>query len=315
MDDIWFVGDEFVKNNLGALHELRALAYQKGNPLPYIFQFYNIHGFYTLSAVRGITRMINPLIEGINEQPRLPKYIVMVPDVDILMALRSQNIAAALVMGSTLHYLIRQLDTILEWRKQSLREKKPGALPKDSDLYPKIIWIRIPKCPMIQGTQLIPNAFHLRGKFNSVLEECLHDGKDDVHKIMSIDVPHTSFDSLDKLSSLGQSEFWIKVNKALKRFELNKIKLRPRKAQPPAAQIQERRKLPSPHPDRRGNHAKRSRSRSKSRSRSSAVRCRIDRFDGDRRSDRYSDNCHRSSRHRWTLNDFLNVIMLDYNFL
>ena len=292
------MGDEFIKANLGALQELRATAHQKGNPLPYIFQFYNIHGFYTLSAVTGIVRMINPLINAINERPRLPKYIIMAPDVDILMALWSQNIAAALVMGSTLHYLIRQLDTILECRKKSLREKKPGALPKDSELYPKIIWIRIPKRPMIQSTQLIPNAFHLRGKFNSILEERLHDGKDDIHKMMSIDIHHTNFDNLGKLSSRGQSEFWMEVDKALKRFNLNEIKLRPRKAQPPAVQIQGRRRLPSPPKERRLSSNKRSRSRSKSNSRSSTSHYRYDDSRDNRviRKDRY-DNQHHVSRH------------------
>ena len=77
--------------------------------------------------------------------------------------------------------------------------------------------------------------FYLRGKFNSILEERLHDGKPGAHRIMSIKVDTSGYDNLGNLSSDGKTHFWKEVDRALKRFDSGEIKLKPRKSQPPIA--------------------------------------------------------------------------------
>ena len=112
---------------------------------PYIFQQFNIND-YKLgvgSSVKGTARLLNPLIDALNENELLPKMILIMPDKDLFMALKDRSFNTALVMGSTLHYLIKQMDLLIERRKHDMTVKKPGALPPPD--WPKLIWVRMLK--------------------------------------------------------------------------------------------------------------------------------------------------------------------------
>ena len=130
--------------------------------------------FYAGAGYSGIARMLHPLIKALNQEHHLPKYILMLPDRDILLALNKNNINVALVMGSTLHYLIKQTDMCIERCRQDLQDKQPRALhPFDT----KIIRVRMLKRRTTSDASIpddltpIQEAANLRGKFNSILEE------------------------------------------------------------------------------------------------------------------------------------------------
>ena len=177
--------------------------------------------------------MIHPLVQALNDNQRLPKYIIMFPDKDILTSLHKNNINAALVMGSTIHYLIKQIDSLLSRRTQQLEVRKPGALlPEET----KIIWVRMLKRPS-HGSDDTPwddispyqAALNLRSKFNSILEERLFDGNGEAHRIMSIEVNQREFDITGFLSSIGKEDFWKEIDAAMYKFDQGKITLNPRK--------------------------------------------------------------------------------------
>ena len=72
---------------------------------------------------------------------------------------------------------------------------------------------------------------------------------------MSIDIDQREFDIGGGLTSFGKSIFWCEVDQAIQKFDLDKIKLRPRKyksqLESKAQKIQlqpEQRKLPTPPP-------------------------------------------------------------------
>ena len=187
-EDLWFIGDAFLKDSIDALFALKTSAVLKKQGKPYIFNHFNVSGHYvsTGSAIRGLARYMNPLIHGLNEEPILPKYIVITPDVDIIKYLQKAfdgPSTSALVMGAVLHYLICQMDIVVDRRKTDLASKRVGTLPNIGE--PKFIWIRMPKRPKT----LTKENFNLRGKFNSILEERLFDSAVSSHYIMSIEVP------------------------------------------------------------------------------------------------------------------------------
>ena len=77
-----------------------------------------------------------------------PKYIIIIPDKDIITSLKCYNIGASVVMGAALHYLIRQFDILIDRWRVDLLDKKPGAIidePDDKDSMPKIVWIQMLK--------------------------------------------------------------------------------------------------------------------------------------------------------------------------
>ena len=77
-------------------------------PLPYIFRYFNVCGLHvsTGSGVKSAARLINPLVHALNEEPHLPKYVVVIPDKDVLQFLTAKGSTSAMVIGSTIHYII-----------------------------------------------------------------------------------------------------------------------------------------------------------------------------------------------------------------
>ena len=171
-----------------------------------------------------LAKLINLFVDALNECKRLSKYVLIFPDKDYMFYMLTMKNSNSLIIGSTLHYLIRQYDTLIDRRIQELKERKIGAVPPDG--LPKVIWIRMLKHPFQE------TVMNSRSKFNSILEERILDGKEDRHKIMSITIPFCEFDRRGNLTETGKAEFWREVGQAIKKFDIGDILLKPRKIQP-----------------------------------------------------------------------------------
>ena len=264
------VGESFLRNTMKELSEMMKRAKVNKHPPPYMYEMFNINGYFAGIAMKGPLKLVNPLVDALNDDHHLPKYVILVPDKDLFTDSKKEQTAYA--MGSNIHYVITQTDVHLERRHQDLLNKRPGALSKD---FPKSIWIRMLKRPV---NQLKENAelFGLRGKFNSILEDRLLDGNAENHHIMSIEVAANHFDLAGNLTDKGKEEFWIEVDKAIKKFDRGEIPLRPRKYIEPKPQdfinkamkshneenLKKFKKLPSP-PKRYSNEKSNERSRDK----------------------------------------------------
>ena len=92
--------------------------------------------------------------------------------------MKTQHFSAGLVMGPSLHYIVKQFDTLIARRRQDIASKKPGAVIDDE--FPYIVWVCMLKRPpgTISAVEA-NNVFALRGKFNYILEERLLDGSDE----------------------------------------------------------------------------------------------------------------------------------------
>ena len=95
----------------------------------YMQQYFNVKAFYPGLAVRGICRMTYPLVEALNTRGRIPKYIIIIPDKDIIYSLQDKKIESSIVMGAAIHYIMRRFDTLLERRRVDLIDKKTGCCP------------------------------------------------------------------------------------------------------------------------------------------------------------------------------------------
>ena len=241
--DIWIAGDEFVRETQAELYALRRKAILKNSPLPYIFAHFNVRAFYTNTGLRtDINKLIDPLVEVLNTYHRLPKYLVVVPDVDLLKCMSWES-GISIMLSAALHYIVKQYDIFLRRRNTALMERRHGAVMPDQ--YPKIIWVRMPKRPHPNNKGI----FSLSRKFNSILEERLLDDNAENHYIMSIDVHPQHFDASGSLSISGMGAFWKEVNTAIKRFDHDEISLRPRQYKANTAESnQVARKLPTPPP-------------------------------------------------------------------
>ena len=216
------VGEAFLRDTMKELSEMTKKAkIKKVNP-PYMYEMFNINGYFAGMGTQGPLKLVNPLVDALNDDHHLPKYILFIPDKDLMEAKVDRS---AFMIGANLHYIVKQADLHLERRQQDLLNKRPGALSGES---PKLIWIRMLQRPL---DVLVENyeILSLRGKFNFILEDRLLDGDVENHHIMSIEVDAKHYDLVGNLTERGKSIFWNEVDKAMKKFDTKEIQLRPRK--------------------------------------------------------------------------------------
>ena len=202
------------------LSTMTQAARAKNKPAPYLYQMYNISGYFASFGTKGPLNMINLLIDALNDNDHLPKLIIAVPNEDIITNTKYFN--SQYVMGKIIHYIVKQFDLFIKCRYQDLMDKRIGSVPLE---YPKTIWIRMLKRPSVDNLKSLNNAFSLRGKFNVVLEERLLDGDAENHHIMSIVVQDEYFYNTGELSDNGKAQFWNEVSKAISKFDIGKLTL------------------------------------------------------------------------------------------
>ena len=125
--NIWIVADTFLKDCAGSLKILnssaiassdfkllnnKAVATKQVKNKLFIHQNFNISIQYAGLVVRGVNRLLYPFTELLNIRHKLPKYILVILDKDMITAFKNQSFNKGIVMGSTIHYLICQFDLV-----------------------------------------------------------------------------------------------------------------------------------------------------------------------------------------------------------
>ena len=192
----------------------------------FLYKNFNVQVYYPTLGTSGLNRIIYPFNDAMNQNYRLPHYILVVPDKDMLAKLKDKNFSSSHTMGNSLYYIMQEFEKLIQRRRQDISTKRPGALPPEH--LPYIIWVRMLKRPFIEG-ELASHIFSNRGKFNSVLENQMMNCKSSMHRIMSIDVRLDEFDRLGNLTTIGKNNFWREVDQAINKFHTGSIKLLPRK--------------------------------------------------------------------------------------
>ena len=94
---------------------MKKSALAKNQPISYICQFYNVSSFMAGLATRGISRILTPFSDALNSDKnfRLPRFILIVPDKDLITSMKTYNFGTARVMGAILHYIMKQMDVMI----------------------------------------------------------------------------------------------------------------------------------------------------------------------------------------------------------
>ena len=180
------------------------------------------------------------MITAFNKREKLPRYIIILLDKDILDAMapidKDETIDNAL--EKCLMYMARQCDRLIAARKEQLLKKRLGAV----NFEPRIIWIKMILRPAITSDYHPDNNRHQVQQALDIFNETLDHLADKFnHYILEITeleyLQH--FDNLGNLNYKGKITFWKDLDKQIKEFEKKEISLRP-----------PRRRLPKP-PDNR----------------------------------------------------------------
>ena len=179
-------------------------------------------------------RILNSLTEGFNKIHRIPKYIVVITETDIVNGLRS-NGEIKRNMEELLQWLVNNINKVIRRHREDLKDKCPAALACSFE--PMIVWVAMLKRPQIAvNNENYMKALDAQGWYNYLMEELLV--PEHYMYILSIDSLSDNmasyFKANGKLSDTGIEQFWKKLDYNMKKFDRRQIDLKPvSKREPP----------------------------------------------------------------------------------
>ena len=200
------------------------------------------------------SRMVVNVIDAMNKRQRLPKYLLVIPDQDILLQdIDVYDKDAPILIQELVDWFVQKIDVKIRRRRLDMLEHKPGAL---TGFFTKIIFIKMVRrwCTFSEESRKF--AVHqLRAKFNDALNDAVAKRELNILTVSACYSPQ-HFDHKRNLSPAGKKEFWREVDELINRFDLDKIKLLPNPKNPPHSRNtakhatmrnnKDRRRLPPP---------------------------------------------------------------------
>ena len=224
------MGDIFINKIFYALPEANQNKYKSDKVQLYLYDYYNVQCFVSnpLTKLKELpARVVNSLIHALNDNsdeedkksdikekkfaPFLPRFILIVPDWDIVKHIGHYQYGVSIITEKLLKWIIMQMERAIAVRKEDLARTKAGAtLPND----PKMIWVA-----MVDRVGCFDCALSVRNKFNSVLETILADHKH--HYIIDINrqLNDSTYFSANTFNNEGAMRYLLEINQKIRDFD------------------------------------------------------------------------------------------------
>ena len=192
---------------------------------PYLYDYYNVKCFTTnplLVMTDTLVRLVNCVIKGLNETAKLPRFIVVIPDQDIVKYVDCSGKSATIMLGAAIHWLITEMLKAVNSKKDELMRRRPGAVVLSTE--PKFVWVKMINMPLVTKQMV-----KVRAKFNKLLENALVDKANhyiiDINQALSANQNY--FAVHRQLSGSGKVKFWRELDTQIEQFDTRKRSLRP----------------------------------------------------------------------------------------
>ena len=97
----------------------------------YMQEYYNINDYYFSQSnlmPSATSRIVNTAIEALNDRERLPRYMVIVIDKDLMDDLSDLQNNPVRDLVALINWIGRQLDIMIHRKRLQISEKRPGAV-------------------------------------------------------------------------------------------------------------------------------------------------------------------------------------------
>ena len=158
-----------------------------------------------------IARIQNAVVQELNRCKALPRFIIIIPDWDILKSLDLNDWGVSLAIEKCMKWLVREVNRAVQTKKEDWCNVRKGAVTPGE---PKIFYTEMLYKP--QTDSAIAN----KKRFNIIMENCLCDYQN--HFIARINVDPFLFDFTNHLTEEGQFRFRCNMDKAIKSFDRDK---------------------------------------------------------------------------------------------
>ena len=210
-DELWFIGDSFIASTY------RRNFKKVGHDQLYCKRNFEVTAFcssrFSDSNNNVLSRVVNTAAEAINKNIKLPKFIVVVLDTDLIEYLNYKNYGVSGMLGSWLEYLAKELDNMIRVRLEQLPDKARRSGE------PFVYWASLP----IHANFGDDN--HVRSKFNVCLDSVvrMYGGTMRVMKL----IEHWKKDDSNlvsltgRITEYGYNRYWRSLDSAI-RFNIQK---------------------------------------------------------------------------------------------
>ena len=189
---------------------------------PYMYERFNVFYFFTSPLTFGNNTLLhinNAFIEALNRRDRLPRYILLILDRDLIDMVNRFDFGITEQLEKCVKWLATQLEWSITARKEQMWNIKLGAIPlKDT----KIIWLEMFDRPVTD------NAMTIRNKFNRGLNEVAKQRNNNYIMVIDSLKDPKHFERNGKLNYWGKLQFWKQVDYLVKQFDRRKTTLHPR---------------------------------------------------------------------------------------
>ena len=154
--DVWLVGDTFLRNLWATVLTSQNKAVARNVQLPYLYHNFNVIPCYPggSSMTRSVAaRFLNEIIKTMNDSEHmpLPKFLLIMPDKDLVEAVHHGGFECKLIFEKILHWLMTSVEAAIHVRIEDLQSKKGGVL-LDTRRFPKVIWFPMLTRPFINDS-------------------------------------------------------------------------------------------------------------------------------------------------------------------
>ena len=203
---VWLIGDAFLQRIYHSYGTLRDQARISRGKLkkPYLLDAYTVSS-HIMGELNGIqstaARMQNCLVRQLDTTINMPRYIVFIPDNDVIKGSSGEfyDFGASKMSQEIMAWMIDEYFDQITKRKKELRDISLGAvLPGE----PKIVYVKMIYRPRKDEIQAV------RNHFNNALQNSLYNSKLKNHFIMEIEVHPSKFDHTNCLTDEGKADYW-----------------------------------------------------------------------------------------------------------
>ena len=221
--NVCFMGDRFLEGIFNELETMLQQARMNNDAQKfYLKKYYNVAGFFDTTGIikEGLARVVNAMIEGVNTKHKLPRFMVVILDKDVIEDLNFFEFGSYKALAEVTNWLTIQISIVIQRKKLELNAKKLGVVYSGD---PKVIYVQ-----MLRQTEMYKQGSHmqqvckLRPKFNESLNQAVARLDQNLLHIRSCDA-ESHFDDRGNLSLKGKHAFWHKIDELLDCSTLEKL--------------------------------------------------------------------------------------------
>ena len=224
MKDCWLIGDEFLGKTFGAFQEWHTDNAANNEEQPYLYEQYNV-SCWNQSPLLNQPRpahILNSFMQGLNSSTKLPKYVIIIPDRDLIQGSKKIEYGIICFTEEQLRWLFAQVTKAVIRRHDDLKSKRTGSLV--STYEPRIVWVNMIDRP-ISSNLYDKKVNGLHKCFNNIMGTFIKKERYMYNLKPELPSTHSMFTVDNKLSDVGKYEFWVEINRKMRLFDRHDIDL------------------------------------------------------------------------------------------